>query len=146
MILGQNTSGACTIRNVPHAPAPDSVASGEAFLSGSNALLRYAAAVAIGAGNVEASFSGVRAFYRGAPNDEALSGHRLWGQGLRPYSFQEVLNSDWIAELERRNRVHPRHSVDLFNSLRHFVVTFKDETVECVARALDIKHKNEELQ
>lgn len=146
MLLEQNTSKTCAVRDVPHVPAPDSVASGEVFLSDSSALLRYTAAFTEGAGDVEARFSGVCAFYRGAPNDEALGGHRLWGKGLRHYSFQEVLNSDWIAELERRNRVHPRHSADVFNSLRHFVVTFKDETVECVARTLDAKHENGETQ
>jgi hypothetical protein len=36
----------------------------------------------------------------GGPNDEALHGHPLTGQGLRLYGAHRVLNSQWIAEEE----------------------------------------------
>jgi hypothetical protein len=70
----------------------------------------------------------------GPPNDEALSGHRLYELGLRPCSAFEVVNSSWIASLEEANRVHPRHMPELFSDRRHFILTFHDSTLEFVAR------------
>ncbi|MGX8013214.1 hypothetical protein ACVDG8_031690 [Mesorhizobium sp. ORM8.1] len=74
------------------------------------------------------------AFQFGPPNDEALSGHRLHGLGLQPYSAFEVVNSSWIASLEKANRVHPRHMPELFSGRRHFILTFHDSTLEFIAR------------
>jgi hypothetical protein len=69
----------------------------------------------------------------GPPNDEALNGHPLWGSGLRFYCAHVVQRSPWIAELERRNRVHPSHSADHYSKYKHFIFCFHDETVEVVA-------------
>ena len=72
----------------------------------------------------------------GGPNDEAYSGHRLWGQGLSEigvYGAAEVMDSEWIAALEKQNRVHPNHRSDAFASYRHFILGFHDSTFECVA-------------
>jgi hypothetical protein len=56
------------------------------------------------------------------PNDEALSGHRLYDAGLRDVHWLgEVLDSELIAQFERQNRVHPRHSPRRFAALRHRV-------------------------
>src|SRR5690242_21931171 len=52
------------------------------------------------------------AFQFGAPNDEAIGGHRLFGLGLQPYGSFEVLDSAWIAALEKANRVHPHHHAE----------------------------------
>jgi hypothetical protein len=71
--------------------------------------------------------------YFGPPNDEALAGHPLYGAGLQPYEFTEVLSSPWIAAMERRNRVHDRHNPVRFSDLRHFILPFHDSTFECVA-------------
>jgi hypothetical protein len=57
----------------------------------------------------EIVFEDVKSFVFGAPNDEALQGHRLYDLGLRFYSSYEVPNSAWIADLCIRNRVHPSH-------------------------------------
>lgn len=76
-----------------------------------------------------------RATTLGPPNDEALHGHRLWGKGLDFYDAHIVINSSWIAELEERNRVHPHHSAAPFAELKHYVLTFHDETFECIARS-----------
>ncbi|MDX8435070.1 hypothetical protein RFN25_16730 [Mesorhizobium abyssinicae] len=70
----------------------------------------------------------------GPPNDEAISGHRLYGLGLQPYSAFEVFNSSWIASLEKANRVHPSHMPELFSDYRHFILTFHDSTIEFVAQ------------
>lgn len=69
----------------------------------------------------------------GPPNDETLHGHPLVKFGLRPHSVFEVKHSSWISDLERMNRVHPRHSAALFAGLRHFIFTLKEDTLEVVA-------------
>jgi hypothetical protein len=69
----------------------------------------------------------------GAPNDEAFDGHPLYEAGLAHYAFVEVENSQWIAALERQNRVHPQHDPTRFTDLRHFILPFHDTTFECVA-------------
>jgi hypothetical protein len=74
----------------------------------------------------------------GPPNEEALSGHRLYALGLQPYSAFEVLNSSWIASLEEANRVHPRHVQPLFYGHRHFILTFHDATLEFIARDFQV--------
>ena len=74
----------------------------------------------------------------GLPNDEARSGHRLWDSGLRDCRWAaEVTDSEWIANLERRNRIHPRHSPARFSVLRHFILLFHDSTFEVVAKDVE---------
>ncbi|TPM30694.1 hypothetical protein [Mesorhizobium sp. B2-3-5] len=69
----------------------------------------------------------------GPPNDEKISGHRLHGLGLQPYSAFEVENSSWIGSLERANRSHSSHAPELLSGYRHFILTFHDSTIEFVA-------------
>lgn len=83
-----------------------------------------------------------RAVRFGPPNDEAIQGHRLAALGLRSYAAYEVLDSAWIAEMERANRVHWRHSPELFEGLRHFIFTFHDSTLEFVAEMLSVELKH----
>lgn len=75
---------------------------------------------------------GCSIFKFGAPNDEALSGHRYAQFGLGYYSAYEVMNSEWIRELMVANRVHSQHDDSLFASCRHFIFTFHDTTLEFV--------------
>jgi hypothetical protein len=75
------------------------------------------------------------AFQFGPPNDEAISGHRLYEMGLRPYGSFEVLNSSWIASLEKANRVHSSHTPELFSDYRHFILTFHDSMLEFIAES-----------
>ena len=86
-----------------------------------------------GIGVVE--FARVTSVKMGSPNDEVLNGHPLWGSGLEFYSAHEVKNSPWIRELMDINRVHAGFRESNWNEARHFVLTFHDETLECVARA-----------
>ncbi len=79
-------------------------------------------------------FTGVHAVLFGGPNDEALNGHRLYGRGLDRYTIHEVRASSWISEAERVNSVHPYHQAGWHGWLRHFIITFHDETLECLAR------------
>lgn len=70
----------------------------------------------------------------GPPNDEALAGHPLADRGLEPYTAYAVNRSSWLAELRRRNEVHPYHQPDAFDELRHLIFVFHDSTFECLAR------------
>jgi hypothetical protein len=70
----------------------------------------------------------------GSPNDEVLHGHPLWGSGLEFYRAHEVKNSSWIAELMQVDRAHERFDESHWTGRRHFVLTFHDETLECVAK------------
>jgi hypothetical protein len=81
-------------------------------------------------------FLWVRSIKFGGPNDETLSGHPLFGKGLEYYAAHEVKNSRWIEEEEKINSVHPRHRGGWRDSLRHYILTFHDETLECLAREI----------
>ena len=70
----------------------------------------------------------------GSPNDEVLRGHPLWGSGLEFYSAHEVKNSPWIAELMQVDRAHEHFDESQWTGRRHFILTFHDETLECVAK------------
>jgi hypothetical protein len=73
------------------------------------------------------------------PNDEALSGHRLWSSGLNDVLWMgEVLDSSWIAAQERTNSVHDRHDPARFAALRHFVVLLKECVVEVTAETISV--------
>lgn len=85
-----------------------------------------------GIGIVE--FKQVTSVKIGSPNDEVLHGHPLWGSGLEFYRAHVVRNSRWIAELMDTNRVHERFDEARWSGTYHFILTFHDETLECVAR------------
>lgn len=74
----------------------------------------------------------------GPPNDEAFAGHPLASRGLEPYRAFEVARSSWIRALERMNAVHPSHDRARFlQSRRHYIWTFHDQVLECVAKRFD---------
>lgn len=83
-------------------------------------------------------FPSFTAFTFGGPNDEALHGHPLHERGLEPYGAFEVKRSSWVASLERVNSVHDHHDPRAYARLRHFVFTFHDTPLECVAQAFDV--------
>jgi hypothetical protein len=68
------------------------------------------------------------------PGDEALRGHPLWGSGLESCSAHEVRNSPWITELMEADRAHERFDESQWSGRRHFMLTFHDETLECIAK------------
>ena len=73
----------------------------------------------------------------GPPNDEAFAGHPLASRGLESYGVFHVLHSSWIRALEGMNSIHPCHRPERYAELRHFILSFHDSTLECVAK--DIK-------
>ena len=84
-----------------------------------------------GIGVVE--FKKVTSIKVGSPSDEALRGHPLWGSGLEFYGAHEVKNSPWITELMEVDRAHVRFDGSQWSGRHHFMLTFHDETLECVA-------------
>lgn len=79
----------------------------------------------------------------GTPNDEVFEGHRLNGRGLEAYRAQEVINSPWIAEIQRTNSVHAGYNPDNWRDARHFIFWFHDSTFECIARSFKVELYNE---
>ena len=74
----------------------------------------------------------------GPPNDEVLHGHPLYGRGLAGYGTYVVENSRWLAELIDVNRVHHLFAPQWWQDKRHFLLVFHDETVEAVAREIEV--------
>jgi hypothetical protein len=77
----------------------------------------------------------------GYPNAEALQAHPYYSLGLKAYKVFEVIDSDWVQDIEQRNRVHPRHSANRYKAYRHFLVAFEDSTFECVVSGMEIEFK-----
>jgi hypothetical protein len=84
----------------------------------------------------------------GLPSDETLSGHPYYSLGLKPYSFFELKGSDFIVELMEVDSTHPNYTSSRWDSFRHFIITFHDNTFECVAKDFnattithDIRHQ-----
>lgn len=73
-------------------------------------------------------------FQYGYPNDEAPHRYDVSGYGLF-----EVHHSPLIASLERQNRTHSRHDRSHYNNYRHFVVRFKDVSLDVVGKAYSIE-------
>ena len=75
------------------------------------------------------------------PDDEAISGHRLWGHGLENALWAgEVFESQWIAALRQGNRVHSGHTKveHRYSRLRHYVIRLKGSAVEVVAEEVQV--------
>ena len=75
----------------------------------------------------------------GVVNDEALSGHPLYHNGLDFYKAHEVENSSWLDEIRIIHQVHPKYSEEHWNGLRHFILTFQDSTLEIIAKGYQIE-------
>ncbi len=71
----------------------------------------------------------------GAPNDEVLHGHPLFGKGLAAYQPLVVMRSSWLSELRRINAVHSGYDPGSWERFRHYLLPFHDETFECVAES-----------
>lgn len=80
------------------------------------------------------TFQGLASFKIGAPNDEVLHGHPLSGHGLGPYTAHEVHHSRWLELVRAINAVHPAYNAGHWDSMRHYLLTFHDETFECLAK------------
>ena len=73
----------------------------------------------------------------GYPNDEALGGHPLYEKGLSAYSIFEVRNSSWNKLLAEYNLAAFPNPLSPERHSRHFIVTFHDSTLECLADCIE---------
>src|SRR4249919_3098251 len=74
------------------------------------------------------------------PNDEAISGHRLYGSGLSQVVWAGVVReSNLIRALETQNRVHPSHDPTVYGRLTHYVILTRERVAEVVAESVSIQ-------
>jgi len=78
------------------------------------------------------SFKNVFIHKFGFPNDEALNAHPYYSLGLTSYSMFELHQSDWV------DRIVKLVAVNGHRSLKHYIITFKDSTFECIAKDVAI--------
>ena len=71
----------------------------------------------------------------GYPNDEV--GHPLSKYGLGFYGLYKVDNSPWTIEIMENNQQHPRHSNNMFAAYQHYIVKFKDVTLEVLCSKME---------
>jgi hypothetical protein len=63
--------------------------------------------------------------------------------GLRWYDFFLVTNSTWINEMKERR---PAGSYDLFENYEHYIITFKDITLDIVSKKFEeVELTNEQI-
>ncbi|MFT3796659.1 hypothetical protein [Flavobacterium sp.] len=72
----------------------------------------------------------------GYPNDEVGLPSKTPGVAL--YAFSEVFNSNWIKRLKKNNRSHSSHSDDLYRDDKHYIIRFKEVTLEVIAPKFQI--------
>ncbi len=70
----------------------------------------------------------------GLPEEEVLRNHPLYGKGLRPFFAHTVANSKWLAETKALYRRPSDRNPLWWDSLRHYLLAFHDETFECIAQ------------
>jgi hypothetical protein len=70
----------------------------------------------------------------GYPNDEGLGTHPMSKFGLSLYGLFRVDNSEWIKKLDERRS---KTSWDLFEEYQHYVVTFKDVTLDVISKGFE---------
>jgi hypothetical protein len=73
------------------------------------------------------------------PNDEAVSGHRLYQRGLKDCRIGEVIESELIADLNQRGRFHARHVAGAYDNDHHWVIRLKGSIVEVVAESMQVR-------
>ena len=81
----------------------------------------------------------------GAPNDDLIIGHPYYKIGLKPYSFYSVEDSDWIKEIIRIQSLHPYYNEESVKNLNHYILTFKDNTFECIADEYFVEYSYETM-
>jgi len=74
-----------------------------------------------------------------ATNDQAVSGHRLWRDGLSEVPWMGVVELSALrSELKRQNSVHPGHDPGRFEFLEHYIALLKECVVEVVASSVEV--------
>jgi hypothetical protein len=93
--------------------------------------------------NVVLVWSGVESASLSAPNDEAISGHRLWRAGLSDVLWLGLVEgSILIAGLKKQNSVHPSHDPRRYEFLDHYIAPLKECVAEVVASSVVIHRED----
>lgn len=93
-------------------------------------------------GIIDALCFDFKVFKYGYPNDEV--GHSSCSS---LYAFCTIKNSTWINEVVKNNRSHHSHSDTLYSNIEHYVIRFKDVTLEVLANKYElIKMSKEEFR
>ncbi|GAB3716471.1 hypothetical protein [Flavobacterium koreense] len=80
----------------------------------------------------------------GYPNDEVDLPSKI--SNIANYGMSEVFNSKWINELMINNRSHSQHSDSFYSNYKHYVIRFKDVTLEVISQKYEIvKMTKEEI-
>ncbi len=73
----------------------------------------------------------------GYPNDEAFSGHPLYGRGFDGCGVVEVFGGSWVRELIAQNKIPFPNTRDNWKC-RHFIFPFKEHVFECLANDIQV--------
>lgn len=87
-------------------------------------------------GIIEALNFKFKVYKYGYPNDEVGLPSKI--SGVEIYGISQVFNSDWIKELMTNNRSHSKHSDSFYSNYKHYVVRFKDVTLEVISEKYEI--------
>src|SRR5262245_50395297 len=112
-----------------NAPEPGIPESPALHYEGKRLWLAYEIAASMCRLHAVIRFQGVIDHHLSPINDEGLGQHPYFKAGLKFYSFHELFDS----EETRRWR---------FSQARHWVITFKDETLDVVACAVEVVEQN----
>jgi hypothetical protein len=77
-------------------------------------------------------------FKFGIANDEVFPGLPLYKYGLDEWAHI-IENSKWIEELKSIHRIHPGYNPFRWTQLNHYVLLFKDQILEVVAKDFTIE-------
>jgi len=72
----------------------------------------------------------------GSPNEDLLSSHYLYKQGLESYSIFEVRDSSWIDEL--KTTLYSNSRLNVLEGYKHLVFCFHDSTFECICKEYQV--------
>lgn len=81
-------------------------------------------------------FSHCHGLKTGSPNDETIEGHSLFGRGIDVGESYIVHKSAWLEEIKNINKAHSLYNDEYWSNARHFLIFFKEITVECLAKDL----------
>ncbi|MGV3765219.1 MAG: hypothetical protein ACO1NW_03785 [Chitinophagaceae bacterium] len=77
-------------------------------------------------------------FKFGIANDEVFHGLPLYRDGLDEWAHI-IEHSKWIEELKSIHQVHPSYDPARWSQLNHYVLLFKDELLEVIAKDYTIE-------
>lgn len=90
--------------------------------------------------NSKLVFKSYLIFKNGYPNiDISIVQGKFGETEMKSSVLYQVINSTWIPEIISVNRIHPDHKDEFFESLKHYLILFHDETFECIADSYEVQ-------